>query len=269
MIEAEIFAGYMFKKMTNSARIHTLGCLFLLTAVTLLTTTQSKAQWTIDAESGLAFLGYNDVRIPNETGTLFSFKNDFDVQGTVIPIRLRVGYTWNERNHLFGLIAPLFVNYTGTPDQAIDFQSSTFAAGEILQGFYQFNSYRITYRRDFIVNGPWTVGAGFTAKIRDASVRLDNEMGTADRKDDIGFVPLLHLYTEYKLENRTRFYLEGDGLAGGPGRAFDVFLGTRIPLTAKTDIKAGYRILEGGANVDEVYNFTLVQFAVFGLFFTL
>jgi hypothetical protein len=48
-----------------------------------------------------------------------------------------------------------------------------------------------------------------------------------------------------------------------------VFLGTRIPLTQKTDIKAGYRILEGGANVDEVYNFTMVQFAVFGLFFQL
>lgn len=238
-------------------------------AFVFLQITPSKAQWTIDAESGLAFLGYNDIRIPNQTGTLFSFKNDFDVEGAVIPFRVRVGYTWNERNHLFGLIAPLFVNYTGTPDRAIDFQSSTFAAEENLKGFYKFNSYRLTYRRDFVVDGPWTVGAGFTAKIRDASVQLDNEMGTADRKDDVGFVPLLHLYTEYMLENRTRFYLEADGLAGGPGRAFDVFLGTRIPLTQKTDIKAGYRILEGGANVDEVYNFTLVQFAVFGLFFQL
>jgi hypothetical protein len=257
-----IFEKIMYKRFQFT------GCILFIFII-FLSTTPSKAQWSIDAESGIAFLGYNDIRIPNETGTLFSFKNDFDVQGTVIPIRIRVGYTWNERNHLFGLIAPLFVNYTGTPSEAIDFQSSTFNAGETLQGFYQFNSYRLTYRRDFLVNGPWTLGVGFTAKIRDASVQLDNELGNADRKDDVGFVPLLHLYTEYALENRTRFYLEGDGLAGGPGRAFDVFLGTRIPLTAKTDFKAGYRILEGGANVEEVYNFTLVQFAVFGLFFQL
>jgi len=258
----------MISTSWTHCRIQFLSSLFLIFFL-FLQSTPSQAQWSIDAESGFVFLGYNNIRIPNETGTLFSFKNDFEVNGPLVPFRVRVGYTWNERNHVFGLIAPLFVNYTGTPTQAINFQSSTFNAGEELQGFYQFNSYRLTYRRDFIFNGPWTFGAGFTAKIRDASVQLDNEMGTADRKDDVGFVPLIHVYTEYALENRTRFYLEADGLAGGPGRAFDVFLGTRIPLTEKTDIKAGYRILEGGANVDEVYNFTLVQFAVFGLFFQL
>jgi hypothetical protein len=64
-------------------------------------------------------------------------------------------------------------------------------------------------------------------------------------------------------------YFEGDGLAGGPGRAFDLFLGTRLPITNHLAIKAGYRFLEGGANVDEVYNFTMVQFAVAGLFIQL
>ena len=258
----------MITNILNASRIPYIVYIFSMAAL-FLQITPSQAQWSIDAESGLAFLGYNNVRIPNETGTLFSFKDDFEVDGPVIPFRVRVGYTWNERNHIFGLIAPLFVNYTGTPSQAIDFQSSSFDAGETLKGFYQFNSYRLTYRRDILLNGPWTLGVGFTAKIRDASVQLDNEVGTADRKDDFGFVPLLHLYTEYALENRTKFYLEGDGLAGGPGRAFDIFLGARIPILPKTDIKVGYRILEGGADVDEVYNFTLVQFAVFGLFFQL
>lgn len=39
----------------------------------------------------------------------------------------------------------------------------------------------------------------------------------------------------------------------------------QTPLTEQLAIKAGYRYLEGGADVDEVYNFTLVQFAVAGL----
>ncbi|EON75193.1 hypothetical protein ADIS_4364 [Lunatimonas lonarensis] len=227
------------------------------------------AQWTIDAETGVPFTGYNDIRIPNETGTLFSFKEDFSVAGSIVPIRLRIGYSWNDRNHLFGLIAPLFINYEGTAPRDIAFQQTVFDRGEELAGFYQFNSYRLTYRRDVYVEGPWRLGIGFTAKVRDASVQLDNEAGKADRKDDLGFVPLLHLYGEYALDNNVRFYLEGDGLAGGPGRAVDVFLGSRIPVTQKTEIKLGYRMLEGGANVEDVYNFTLVHFAVLGLFLTL
>ncbi|MBR9776346.1 MAG: hypothetical protein GYB55_15525 [Cytophagales bacterium] len=224
-----------------------------------------KAQITIDAETGLVFPGYNDVRIPNNSGTLFSFQDDFEAEGPVIPFRVRLGYTFNEKNHIYALYAPLGINYNGTPNKDINFQSSVFIQGEALDGYYKFNSYRLTYRRDIIASGNWLVGIGFTGKIRDAQVRLTNEQGLEDKKDDLGFVPLLHLYTSYDLGNDHLIYFEGDGLAGGPGRAFDLFLGTKLPLTEQLAIKAGYRYLEGGADVDEVYNFTLVQFAVAGL----
>ncbi len=237
-------------------------CLFLVGS-------HSWAQVTIDVESGLAFPGYNDVRIPNKMGTLFSFQEDFETEGPVIPLRIRLGYRFNDKNHLFALYAPLGINYHGNAATDINFQSSVFSQGEALDGYYQFNSYRLTYRRDIISSGNWLVGVGFTAKIRDARVRLANDQGLRDKKDDLGFVPLLHLYTSYNFGGETLLYFEGDGLAGGPGRAFDLFLGTRLPVTDRVDIKAGYRFLEGGANVDEVYNFTLVQFAVAGIYIQL
>ncbi|KEO73919.1 hypothetical protein [Anditalea andensis] len=240
----------------------------LLVAVAMLITYQAQAQFTFDVESGLAFQGYNNVRIPNQGGTSFNFTRDFDAKGLVIPFRLRVGYTFNEKNHIFGLFAPLNVNYEGAAPFDIAFQNSTFGEGENIDGFYKFNSYRLTYRRDIVSTDRWVVGIGFTAKIRDASVRLTSENGTADRKDDVGFVPLLHLFTAYQLPGCTLF-LEGDGLAGGPGRAFDFFLGGKLPVYSKLDLKAGYRILEGGADVDEVYNFTLINFASIGLILTL
>lgn len=236
-----------------------------LTLVLFLVSNQSKGQVTIDAEAGLAFPGYNDVRIPNATGTLFSFKDDFEAEGPVIPFRVRLGYTFNEKNHIFALYAPLGINYNGTATKDINFQSSVFTQGEVLDGYYKFNSYRLTYRRDIVTAENWLVGVGFTAKIRDAQVRLANEQGQMDKKDDLGFVPLLHLYTAYDFGNNNLIYFEGDGLAGGPGRAFDLFLGTKLSITDHVAVKAGYRYLEGGANVDEVYNFTLVQFAVAGL----
>jgi len=240
----------------------------LFIVATYLFVVQTQAQVTIDVESGLIFPGYNNVRIPNQTGTTFNFTDDFNAQGPVIPFRLRVGFTFNERNHIFGLFAPLSINYEGAAPFDIAFQNSTFSAGEPLEGFYKFNSYRLTYRRDVIVSDRWLVGLGFTAKVRDATVRLTSEDGTSDRKDDIGFVPLLHIFTAYQLPGWTLF-LEGDGLAGGPGRAFDFFLGGKVPLQDKFELKAGYRILEGGANIDEVYNFTLINFATVGIIWTL
>lgn len=238
--------------------------LFTLLISCMLLSGSLYAQFSIDLESGLAFQSYNKVRIPNEGATLFRFNEDFELQGPVIPIRLRLGYTFSEKNHFFLLWAPLGINYEGRAPYTINFQNNVFREGVQTDGYYQFNSYRLTYRRDFISNSKWTLGLGFTAKIRDASVQLENEEGVSARKDDLGFVPLLHLYTAYRF-SRFSIYFEGDGLAGGPGRAFDLFLGTRIPFSPKIAFKGGYRFLEGGANVSEVYNFTLVQYGVLGL----
>lgn len=225
------------------------------------------AQWSLDVESGIGFPGYNEVRIPNQSGTTFNFTTDFEAQGLVIPLRIRPGFTFGEKNHFFALYAPLGINYESNLGFPIAFQGQQFTEGEEVSGFYKFNSYRLTYRRDLVQTSNWTIGVGLTAKIRDASVRLESSSRSA-RKDDLGFVPLLHLFTAYHGQGWTAF-LEGDGLAGGPGRAFDVFIGGKIPVFNNLDLKAGYRILEGGADIDEVYNFTLINFATVGLIWQL
>lgn len=224
------------------------------------------SQWTLQLSSGLAFETYNDVRIPNETGTLFSFTDDFSIQGPVIPLRLRLGYAFG-KNELLGLFAPLSIRYEGAAPHQIRFQQTVFAQGEAIDGRYKFNSYRLTYRRLLLQNGQWTLAVGFTAKIRDAQVRLASPQ-QSDQKDDLGFVPLLHLLARYQTNN-WGFFLEGDGLAGGPGRAFDYLLALDRQIAPSFSIKAGYRIIEGGADVDEVYNFAWLNFVVIGLVFSL
>lgn len=219
-------------------------------------------QFSLDLETGLIFPGYNDVRIPNQQGTIFDFNEDFDIEGPLIPFRIRPGYTFG-RNHIFVLYAPLSARYIGNPDFDINFQDIQFDRNRETEGFYKFNSYRLTYRRDLIRDEKWILGVGFTAKIRDARVSLSNETQLAF-KDDIGFVPLLHLFVSYDT-GTFRGVIEGDGLAGGPGRAFDFFGGVYIPLSNYFDLKAGYRVLEGGADVSEVYNFALFNFASVGI----
>ncbi|WP_143960859.1 hypothetical protein [Litoribacter populi] len=237
--------------------------LFFLTFLT----TPLFAQWSIDVEPGIAIQGYNEIRIPDEGGTLFDFNQDFNLQGPVIPIRLRLGFTFGERNHIFALYAPLGLRYDGAAPRTIDFENSTFPQGNNIDGYYQFNSYRLTYRRDLVRNDRWIVGVGFTGKIRDAVVRLRDE-SSYDFNDDVGFVPLIHLYTEYKLP-KWSLYLEGDGLAAPQGRAFDFLVGGKGKIAPNLDLKAGYRVLEGGASNDTVYNFTIVNFGVVGLIYTL
>jgi len=226
-------------------------------------------QFALEVESGLAFQASNEIRIFNNQGTLFDFKKDFDLQGPVIPIRARASFTFNEKNHISALWAPLQIKYLGAAPRNIQFQDAQFANGKFVNGLYRFNSYRLTYRRDVVQTDKWTLGVGLTGKIRDASVQLEDEQaGRVERNDNVGFVPLLHLYAAYDFGGAA-VYFEGDGLAAKQGRAFDLFLGTRIPLGERLAIKAGYRVLEGGTDSDEVYNFSWVNYAVAGLIFRL
>jgi hypothetical protein len=74
--------------------------------------------------------------------------------------------------------------------------------------------------------------------------------------------------TAHRPSTRSAFF-EGDGLAGGPGRAFDLYLGGKVPVNDYLKIKAAYRMVEGGADVSSVYNFTMLHFANLGLIITL
>jgi hypothetical protein len=60
--------------------------------------------------------------------------------------------------------------------------------------------------------------------------------------------------------------LGGYALAAPQGRVEEVIISATFSLTDHFELKAGYRILEGGADNDEVYNFALFNYASVGLF---
>ena len=148
----------------------------LLAAVLLLLTLPYEAQaqdrWRFDFENGAAISGYNDVRIPGDTGTAFSFTDDL-TSDTAYFWRVR-GDLRMARNHvLSALIAPLRVDAAGAFDHPVSFAGTTFAPGVPVKGLYVFNSYRLTYRWEPVQNEQWRFGVGLTAKIRDAVTRLE------------------------------------------------------------------------------------------------
>lgn len=226
------------------------------------------AQFRLDLESGVVFgTNYNKVRIPNVGGTQVNLANDLSIDPKIF-YRIRGTYTIGNRHNISALFAPLSVKYHGAFDQNVNFNGINYAAGQPLEVFYKFNSYRLTYRYDFVAKTRWRVGLGLTGKIRDADVRFKNESNDT-HFDNVGFVPLINFYGAYKPSYRWSIILEGDALAAKQGRAEDIFVGAAYQVNPKFGIKAGYRVVEGGADSDEVYNFNWINYASLGVLLTL
>ena len=225
-----------------------------------------KAQARIDLESGLVFTGYNDVRIPGDVGTLFSLKNDL-VSKTAFFYRIRLDYTIKSRHTLSLLYAPLETKSEGSMAQDVLFEGVVFPANTELKGTYKFNSYRLTYRYDIVKKPRIEFGLGFTAKIRDAKIAISSP-GSDSEKTNVGFVPIFNFRLMWNIDDTFGLLLYGDALAAPQGRAEDVLIATTFRLSDRLGIRAGYRILEGGADNDEVYNFSLFNYASVGITYT-
>jgi hypothetical protein len=221
------------------------------------------AQASFDLETGAIGTGYNNVRIPGDQGTLFSLKDDLKSK-TEIFFRLRVNYTIKSRHTLSFLYAPLETVSNGNLPYDIFFEGVTFPANTDISGTYKFNSYRLTYRYEIVLKPKFEFGLGFTAKIRDAKISLASA-GLESEKANVGFVPIINFRLFWKPSEKVGILLEGDALAAPQGRAEDVLIAATYRVSDHLGLKAGYRILEGGADNDVVYNFALFNYASVGL----
>lgn len=225
-----------------------------------------QAQAVLDVETGVLFTDYNDVRIPGDQGTLLSLKNDIQsARGGFI--RIRANYTLKSRHTFSLLYAPLKTTGTGSVGNDILFNGETFMANTALNSTYKFNSYRLTYRYKIVDRPKLEFGLGFTAKIRDANIGLGSPTQNTV-KSNVGFVPIINLRLFYKHNDKLGLILEGDALAAPQGRAEDIQLAATYKFNDNFDFRLGYRILEGGADNDEVYNFSLFHYAAVGISYT-
>jgi hypothetical protein len=217
-------------------------------------------RWNIGIETGAVWQNRNDVQIPGDTGTRFSL-TELVGKGPFGFLRLEMFYDMKPRHQLRFLIAPFRYTESGVFGNNVFFVDQTFAAGQATNATYQFNSYRVTYRYLFYQGSRWDWWIGATAKIRDAEIAL--QQGTVAARDtNVGLVPLLNLYGDYKLTDKWRFIVDFDGLIGPQGRALDLGLKIQYDITKQWYVGGGIRTLEGGADNDEVYNFGWFNYAV-------
>jgi hypothetical protein len=237
----------------------------LLALIMMLAPATAGAQdrWRFDVENGAAISGYNDVRIPGNSGTTFSMTDDL-TSSTEYFWRARADFRLAPKHVLSGLVAPLTINSSGTFSGPVDFAGGTFARNVRTDGTWTFNSYRATYRYEPIHRDSWMFGVGATVKVRDATIRL-RQGSTVAEKANVGVVPLVNVKVERRLGRGASLLVEGDALAAPQGRAEDVFAGVTIDAGKRWSAKVGYRFLEGGADNDEVYTFAAVHYLAAGV----
>jgi hypothetical protein len=218
----------------------------------------------IELEGGTAFTGYNDVRIPSETGTLVSLATDTIPEPT-FAFRVRGGYTFADKHTLMALVAPLTVRGKGTLDKDTSYYGATFPAGSKVESMYRFDSYRLTYRYTFIDNDDLMLAAGLTGKLRSADIALASDTAYAHRSD-LGVVPLINFKAEWKFAQPFSLVLDGDALVTPFGRAEDVLAALQYKASDSVSFRLGYRVLDGGSDGGgNVYTFALFHYATAGM----
>jgi len=223
--------------------------------------TGTESRFSVELEGGPVWQARNDVQIPNDdTGTRFAL-DGLTGSGPFAAFRLYVEARLGSRHVLRLLVAPLSIEGTGTLAQPTEFDGVTFAAATPTTATYRFDSYRLTWAYRLIMDPSWSLDLGLTAKIRSAEIGLE-QAGAAAAYDDIGFVPLLHVGAGWRPAPGWALVLDADGAAVSQGRAFDVSLLLRRDLSERWSLAGGYRTLEGGADVEDVYTFAWLNYLV-------
>lgn len=215
---------------------------------------ESDSRFLVELEGGPVWQTKNDIQVPNDArGTPIPL-DDLTGSGPLAAFRLYAEGRLGKRHGLRLLVAPLSLSGTGILTEAANFNEVTFAAGTATEATYRFDSYRLTYRYRLVSNPAWRVDVGLTAKIRSAEISLrQGQVSTS--YSNVGFVPLLNASAAWHPAPGWSLALDADGAAATQGRAFDVSLKLYRDLSERWSISAGYRTLEGGADVEDVYTF--------------
>jgi hypothetical protein len=217
----------------------------------------------LTVELGAAWQLRNTAQISNEPPNTRFKIDDLTGDGPFPAGRVVLDWPLNDKHRLRFLIAPLGIDESGTASQPIVFRDTTFAPGPI-DVKYRFDSYRASYHYVFYERDRWTWSGGGTLNIRDAEISL--KQGALKRtKTNTGVVPLLALEGQWRFAPGWYGLFDFEGLAAPQGRAIDAALKLGYDATPNITIAGGYRILDGGADNDELYTFARFDSAVLGL----
>lgn len=245
--------------MTTRPKLVTLAVAILVMCAQI---AAAEDRFTLDVEGGPAWQLRNDFAVPGDTGTLVRIED----QGPSLAGRATLVWNVSDRWAVRFLAAPLSTDTEFVPAEDVSFEGETFAKGQPVELDYRFDSYRVSGIYRFPSSGRWSYRAGLTVKVRDAEISLRNPAQSAT-KTNTGVVPLLYGGVRLQASQKVAVDLDGDAAAASQGRAADIALRVETQVARNTAVYFGSRILEGGADNDEVYTFATFAYAFGGVRF--
>lgn len=214
----------------------------------------SQAKTLVSLETGAVNNAYNMVQIPGDDGTRFNLRKSYDGFQGYYRIDLKLAFEKNKHGARL-LYAPLSFSGERRFSKNIHFSGSEFSAGEKTETLYKFNSYRLSYFYQILDTGQWKFLAGFSAKVRDANIELEQGK-VKESRSDLGVAPLIYFWGRKSWENGFYMTFDFDGLVGPQGgRALDAALSGGLQFRKGLGGSFGVRVLDGGVDNDKVYNF--------------
>jgi hypothetical protein len=214
----------------------------------------------VGVETGAVWFSRNDARIPGDSGTKTDLTS-LTGHGPDPVVRLTTEVAFTPRHLVRLTLAPVEVEGTGTLSRETVFKDGLFSPGIPTKATYRFNTYRLTYRWNFHTSDRWQWGVGAALLVRDAEIALE-QAGEQQARDDLGVVPLLHVYGAYRLDDAWSLIVDVEGAGASPGRAIDAAFKLRYASERGWYAALGYRTIEGGADNDDVYTFAWLHAAV-------
>lgn len=216
-------------------------------------------RFTLVLEGGPVWQLRNDFAVPGGTGTLVRLEDDTSTAGRA-TLLWEATPRWSVRI----VAAPLGIEGSVTSTAPVSFAGVNFAPNTALETEYRFDSWRAGAVYHFRERGPLALRAGLTLKVRDAEISLRNGQQSAT-KSNTGLVPLLHAGARWNLGERLSVDVDLDGAAAPQGRAIDLSVHASYRVSSSVSWLAGARVLDGGADNDEVYTFATFAYGFAGV----
>jgi hypothetical protein len=203
---------------------------------------------SISLDIGQTATVFNHFAIPNTDQDRVSLPTD----DTLTSFRVTGYFDLSSGNQIYVLLAPLETEYNFTSNKNFEFADNNYTSGTDTTVKYKFNSWRLGYLWKW-KSANMDYWAGFVAKVRDANIEVA-QGSRSSAFDNIGLVPLASFGFDFRLFSNISIFSHTDALGASQGSAYDSQIELRLKLSS-ISVSLGKRILGGGADNDEVYNF--------------
>lgn len=169
------------------------------------------------AELGFVGVAHHVLQYGEDTDTFdYVTEGGQDILFPYSRLRLDVGIGQQQRHFVGLLYQPLTFETVTQFEEAKTIDTETFEEGQVVDLVYSFDFWRGTYEYRLIDNERWTVDAGLSLQIRNASIRFESQ-DQDNNKDELvvsqgtGPVPALRAQARYTLASDVWFETEVDG----------------------------------------------------------